>query len=293
VDRAVGLGLGNVAIDGDTKQLTVADPAELDAVLDLDVSGGSVAELGADELAVSDATADGNGWHIGDVVTVTFSDGQTEDLTIGATYEAADIAGGYVMPAATYESHTLQEVEAMVIVDVADGASLARTQAAVEEIAAGYGSPDVLDRDAFAADVSSGVDMMLTIIYALLVLAIVIALMGIANTLSLSIHERTRELGLLRAVGQTRSQVRSMVRWESVLVATFGAVGGIGVGAFLGWALVEAAGASAGSAISEFVLPVGRLAIIVLVGAIAGVLAGIRPARRAARLDVLQAIATE
>jgi putative ABC transport system permease protein len=125
------------------------------------------------------------------------------------------------------------------------------------------------------------------------VLAIVIALMGIANTLSLSIHERTRELGLLRAVGQTRPQVRSMVRWESVLVATFGAVGGIGVGVFLGWALVEAAGANAGSAISTFVLPVGRLVTIVIVGAVAGVVAGLRPARRASRLDVLQAIAAE
>jgi putative ABC transport system permease protein len=293
VSQAVGLGRGNAAIDGDTKELTVADPAALDAVLDLDLSGGSLADLGTDGLAVSDATADSNGWQLGHVVTVTFSDGQTEDLTIAATYEAADIAGGYVMPAAVYEPHTLQEVDALVIVDVADGTSLPRAQDAVEQVAAGYGSPDVLDRDAFAADVSSGVDMMLTIIYALLVLAIVIALMGIANTLSLSIHERTREMGLLRAVGQTRSQVRSMVRWESVLVATFGAVGGIAVGAFLGWALVEAAGAAAGSAVSEFALPAGRLAIILIVGAIAGVLAGIRPARRAARLDVLQAIAAE
>ena len=117
--------------------------------------------------------------------------------------------------------------------------------------------------------------------------------MGIANTLSLSIHERTRELGLLRAVGQTRRQLRSMVRWESVIVATFGAVGGIGLGVFLGWALVEAAGNTPGSVISEFVLPVARLAIVVVVGAIAGVLAGLRPARRAARLDVLGAIATE
>jgi putative ABC transport system permease protein len=121
----------------------------------------------------------------------------------------------------------------------------------------------------------------------------VIALMGIANTLSLSIHERTPELGLLRAVGQTRSQVRSMVRWESVLVATFGAIGGIGVGVFLGWALVEAAGASAGATMSRFILPFGRLATIVVIGAVAGVLAGVRPARRAARLDVLQAIAAE
>jgi putative ABC transport system permease protein len=293
VSRAVGLGIGSAAVDGDTKQLTVADPAELAAVLDLDMSEGSLADLGADGLAVSDATADGNGWQPGDVVSFTFSDGQTDDLTIRATYEAADIVGGYVVPAAVYDPHVLQELDSLAIVDLAGGTSLGDGKAAVEQVASRYGSPDVLDRDEFAADVSSGVDMMLTIIYALLALAIIIALMGIANTLSLSIHERTRELGLLRAVGQTRSQVRSMVRWESVLVATFGAIGGIGVGVFLGWALVEAAGASAGATMSRFILPFGRLATIVVIGAVAGVLAGVRPARRAARLDVLQAIAAE
>jgi putative ABC transport system permease protein len=139
---------------------------------------------------------------------------------------------------------------------------------------------------------TQGVDMMLTIIYALLALAIIIALMGIANTLSLSIHERTRELGLLRAVGETRAQVRSMVRWESVVIATFGAVGGIGLGIFLGWALVQGVGAASGG-LGVFALPVGRLAVVLVVGGVAGVLAGLRPARRAARLDVLRAIATE
>ena len=139
---------------------------------------------------------------------------------------------------------------------------------------------------------TQGVDMMLTIIYALLALAIIIALMGIANTLSLSIHERTRELGLLRAVGETRAQVRSMVRWESVVIATFGAIGGIGLGMFLGWALVQGVGAASGG-LGVFALPVGRLAIVLVVGGAAGVLAGLRPARRAARLDVLRAIATE
>jgi putative ABC transport system permease protein len=134
--------------------------------------------------------------------------------------------------------------------------------------------------------------MLLTIIYALLALAIVIALMGIANTLSLSIHERTRELGLLRAVGQTRRQVRAMVRGESVVIATFGAVGGIALGVFLGWALVRVAGSASG-AVDVFALPTVRLAVVLVVGALAGVVAGLRPARRAARLDVLAAIATE
>ncbi len=118
--------------------------------------------------------------------------------------------------------------------------------------------------------------------------------MGIANTLSLSVHERTRELGLLRAVGETRRQLRSMVRWESVIIAVFGTVGGLGLGLFLGWALVKAASAGTGDMIAPtFSAPVGQLVVLLVVGAVAGVLAGLRPARRAAKLPVLQAVAAE
>jgi putative ABC transport system permease protein len=169
---------------------------------------------------------------------------------------------------------------------------VAEAKAAVTAVADDFGGPNVEDRAEFAATMTTGVDMMLGIIYALLALAILIALMGIANTLSLAIHERTRELGLLRAVGQTRRQVRSMVRWESVVIATFGAVTGIALGVFLGWAMVQAVGTASGG-LGVFALPGGRLAIVLVVGAVAGVLAGLRPARRAARLDVLSAIATE
>ena len=132
--------------------------------------------------------------------------------------------------------------------------------------------------------------MLLNVIYGLLAVAILIALMGIANTLSLSVYERTRELGLLRAVGQTRSQLRAMVRWESVIVATFGAVGGLGLGTFLGWGLVRALNAAEG--FGTFALPVGSMLTVLLVGAVVGVLAGLRPAWRASRLDVLAAVAT-
>jgi putative ABC transport system permease protein len=122
----------------------------------------------------------------------------------------------------------------------------------------------------------------------MLALAVVIALMGIANTLSLSIHERVRELGLLRAVGQSRRQARSMVRWESVTISVLGTTGGVMLGLFLGWALVEAV--SAGGTV-RFSLPLAGLVLIVVVGAAAGVLAAIRPARRAARLPVVAAVA--
>jgi putative ABC transport system permease protein len=114
--------------------------------------------------------------------------------------------------------------------------------------------------------------------------------MGIANTLSLSIHERLRELGLLRAVGQTRRQLRSMVRWESMVIALVGTIGGVGLGMFLGWVLVTATPSS--SAIG-FAIPGGQLVPIVLLGAVAGVLAAVRPARRAARMPVLSAVATQ
>ncbi|WP_372507235.1 FtsX-like permease family protein [Actinomadura madurae] len=117
----------------------------------------------------------------------------------------------------------------------------------------------------------------------MLILAIVIALLGIANTLSLAVHERTRELGLLRAVGGTRPQIRSMVRWESVIVALFGTGGGLGLGVFLGWGLGTALG-------NPFAPPAVQLAVIAVVGAIAGALAAIRPARRAARSAILSAI---
>lgn len=168
--------------------------------------------------------------------------------------------------------------------------STADGRAAVAKTAAAYGNPDVQTRGEYAKSSAGAIDMMLTLVYALLALAVLIALLGIANTLTLALHERTRELGLLRAVGQTRSQLRSMVRWESVLVAAFGTAGGLLLGGFLGWVLVEA---SAGDTAVAFDLPPLRLLAVALVGIAAGALAGLRPARRAARLDVLRAIAAQ
>ena len=132
---------------------------------------------------------------------------------------------------------------------------------------------------------------MLMFVYAMLALAIIIALMGIANTLSLSIHERTRELGLLRAIGQTRREIRSTIRWESMIVAIFGTVGGIALGTFLGWGLMRALAAQEGFGVVAF--PIGTLTVVLVLAALAGVGAAWRPARRAGRLDILDAIATD
>jgi putative ABC transport system permease protein len=148
----------------------------------------------------------------------------------------------------------------------------------------------VLDQDEYTADQLAFVDQILGLVYAMLVLAIVIALLGIGNTLALSIFERTRELGVLRAVGMTRRQLRSTIRWESVIIALQGTALGLVIGVFFGWALVEALSAEGLNTLS---IPVPSIAAVVVLAALAGVVAAILPARRAAHLDVLKAVVTE
>lgn len=279
VRTAVGLGQGVAQVDGRGRRVTIADVASLGEVLDLDVKDGALA---TSQLAVSDST----GLTLGTSVPVRFVDGATADLTVGAVYRVGDVAGDYLLSRQAWAPHAGQDVDSQVLVGLEPGVGLAAGKAAVTAVA---GGADVMDRKEYVASTAQGVDMMLGIVYVLLFLAILIALMGIANTLSLAIHERTRELGLLRAVGQSRRQLRSMVRWESVIIALFGTAGGLVLGVFLGWALVQAASA-AGSA--SFAAPAGQLAVVLVAGAVAGVLAGLGPARRAARLDVLAAIAT-
>jgi putative ABC transport system permease protein len=148
----------------------------------------------------------------------------------------------------------------------------------------------VRDQAEFRDEQARQIDQIINLFYSLLGLAILIALFGIVNTLGLSIFERIRELGLLRAVGATRAQLRSMIRWEAVIIAVLGAVLGLAVGVFFGWTIVRAL---ASQGITEFSLPGGQLVGFVLAAAIAGILAAVLPGRRAARIDVLRAITTE
>ncbi len=292
VRQAAGIGSGTAMIAGASQKVSVASPAGLGGVLELDMAAGSIGRLGGRQLAVAERVADSKRWRLGSAVPVRFADGATETFTLGAVYRGRGVVvGDYLLPRAAWTPHATQDVDATVLVKLNQGVSLAGGRAAVERVAAAYGAAGVQDRQQYADTVTGGVSRLLTVVDVLLVLAIVIALLGIANTLSLSIHERTRELGLLRAVGQTRGQVRAMVRWESVLVALFGTVGGLGLGSFLGWALVRAAAAR--DAVGAFAVPPTQLVVVLVVGALAGVLAGVRPARRAARLDVLAAIAAE
>ncbi|MDF2265207.1 ABC transporter permease [Streptomyces coacervatus] len=292
VDTAVGLGRGVAKVDGKGRALTVTDPVALERTFDLGKVNGSLRDLGTDGLAITRAEADKQHLTTGDKAQLTFTDGKKQTFTVRAVYGRSELAGDYVITRAAWAPHRTQDSDTLVAVSFKDGVSTAAGKTAVRQVADRYGNPEVQTRDEYAQSSAGGIDMMLTLVYALLALAVLIALLGIANTLTLAIHERTRELGLLRAVGQTRAQLRAMVRWESVLVAAFGTVGGLGLGAFLGWVLVEASDGAGDSAFA-FAIPPVQLAVVALVGLAAGALAGLRPARRAARLDVLRAIATE
>jgi putative ABC transport system permease protein len=286
-----GLLNGQAVAGGRSADVTTVIPATIGQVLDLHPVAGSIGRLTPGQIAVSQVEADDRGWHLGSLASLVLPDGTRAQVTVGAIYTSRNLAGDIVLPLKLWAPHALQLTASVLLVKLSPGASEPAVQAAITRAVAGYGRPSVAGHAAFVAAAGKPVNTFLGLVYVLLALAIVIAVSGIANTLSLSVHERTREIGLLRAVGQTRAQARSMIRLESVLVAAFGALGGVGLGAFLGWALAQAGARAEG--LAAFTLPGAQLAVIVVLGGLAGVVAAIRPARRAARLPVLAAITEE
>ena len=280
-----------VNVDGDDEYPTAVDPDRLAAVFDLDESSGVVADLRPGQIAVSDVYADDHALAIGSTLTFDYSDGTSQTVEIAAVYRGGEIVGEIVMTRADWIPHASRVSDVAVLIDLAEGIDLAAGQAAVHAVADRLAAPDAQTGEEYVDSVAAEVDQMLALVYGLLGLAVLIAVMGIANTLSLSIHERTRELGVLRAVGQTRRQLRSTVRWEAVIVAVFGTIGGLGLGTFLGWGLIEAIAAQEG--FGTFSIPIVPLAAILGLAAAAGIVAAVRPARRAAKLDILSAIATD
>jgi putative ABC transport system permease protein len=215
-------------------------------------------------------------------------------MRVAAIYEGSEagMSGDFVMSLASYDAHFLpqQRVDFLVLTKLAPGVSASEGEAAIEAVLVDYPTAELQNNAEFRETQENSINTVVNLVYGLLFLAVFIALIGIANTLALSIHERTRELGLLRAVGMSRAQVRSTVRWESVIIAVLGAVLGLAIGLFFGWAVVRAVEEEG---FTEFAAAPGTLLVVVIAAAVAGVGAAILPARRAAKLDVLRAIATE
>ncbi len=290
VSVATAIRVGLAQVDGTSVMLVGADPKTAFALMDVKPQQGSKDALGVDAIAVYKDVAKDNHLKVGDRVPVVFKDTGRRELRVALIYGEHQPAGDYFLGIAAYNANFANRLDYGVYVKKAPGVSTAAAMTAISAVANDYPGTKVQDQSGLKADAAKPFDQMLALVYALLGLAILIALLGIANTLALSVFERTRELGLLRAVGMTRSQLRSTIRWESVIIALQGTALGLVIGVFFGWALVQA---MKDQGIDVFRIPVSSLVAVVVLAAAAGVVAAVLPGRRAAKLDVLRAVVSD
>ncbi|HZD18844.1 MAG TPA: ABC transporter permease, partial [Actinomycetota bacterium] len=231
-----------------------------------------------------------HGWTLGDRIPVEFAATGEAELEVVAIYSEEGVLGDYTISLGAFEEHFSQQLDVMVFIRAEPGADLPAVQRGLEEALAPFPNIDVQDQAAFREKYARFLNQVLNLLTGLLLMAVIIAVFGIVNTLSLSIHERRRELGLLRAVGMSRRQARSMVRWEAVLIAIMGALFGATIGIVFGWIFQQALEPEG---FTELGVPGMQIGVYVILAGLAGVLAAIVPARRVARLNVLDAIAYE
>jgi putative ABC transport system permease protein len=290
VEIASGVRFGFAQINGSVTAIEGVDPALVEQLFDVGVEQGRLSDLGSDGIAVYKGTAKSHHYKVGSPVRVRFTKTGVKALTVRAIYKEQALAGKYVISTRSFDANFEKIFDAIVLIKVDPNARIDTVRKGLEGVLKSYPNGSLQDQAKFKADQAKQIDTILNLIYALLFMAIIIAVFGIGNTLALSIYERTREIGLLRAVGMSQSQVRSTVRWESVIIALLGTMLGLVIGVFFGWALVQAL---AEQGIDQLRLPPVQLVILVILGAGVGMLAAVWPARRASRLDILHAIASE
>ncbi len=226
---------GGFRVDGSTAFVTAVDPATIDDVASLELSSEAIQGLEDGKIVVFDDVMTDENWEVGDTIPTAFATVGKAPLVIGGTFSENSLIGtNYVISLDTYEQVFQQQLDAFVMVKLDPEADATAVTTSVVASTAEFGNVEVQDQTAFREQQAGFIDQLLGLISALLFFAILIALFGIVNTLGLSIFERTRELGLLRAVGMSRRQVKRMIRWESVIIAIIGALLGVVIGVFFG-----------------------------------------------------------
>ncbi len=276
-------------IDGSQSFVGAADPEQLARALDIPVAGGLTALTDGAVLATS-AAADGQGLTVGDRVAMDFPVGEQEFTLAGTFPPSGAIPADYLITTDALEQAGIKAADSLIYITLAADADRSAVRAEIDVSIDDLPTVTLKDPAEFAQEQKEQIDQFLAIVYLLLALAVVIAVLGIVNTLALSVIERTREVGLLRAIGMQRRQLRRMVRLESVAIALLGALLGIVMGIAFGVVLQRAI---AEQGLDVLAIPWIQLGVFVVVSGLVGVLAAILPARRAARMDVLTAIATE
>ncbi|MEU3979719.1 FtsX-like permease family protein [Streptomyces sp. NPDC026672] len=276
-------------IDGETEFLTGVDGASIGELTDLKVDDGSFTVAG-DRVVVDRDTADSHHWKAGSDFTVAYEDGRKQTLTVAGVYEGNQMIRGIMLDNATLAPHQSDPADMQVMVKTADGASAA-TKDRLEKALGSNPAILVQSKKDISDAIAQVFTLMLNMLYGLLAMAVIVAVLGVVNTLAMSVFERSQEIGMLRAIGLDRKAVKRMVRLESLVISLFGGVLGIGLGVFFGWAAGRLLGTR--MATYELVVPWDRMVVFLLLAAVVGVLAALWPARRAARLNMLSAIKSQ
>ncbi|SCG49542.1 putative ABC transport system permease protein [Micromonospora echinaurantiaca] len=287
--RLVDGEYGDMALVGGERTWVAAssEVASLRQIFGATPTAGDIDRLAPDQMLVSSDTAKSRGLSVGSQVPVQLARGEARTYTVSGIYASSQLTNPVVLPPAAARDFSIpQPIQGFI--QLAPGTSVASVQPQVEALLADSPEVSVADRDAFIEQQAGQLDGLLTMIQILLALAIVIAVLGIINTLALSVLERTRELGLLRAIGLRRAQTMRMITVEAVVISVFGALLGVAVGSGLGAAVVEAL---KDEGITDLVLPWDQMGVMLGLAAIVGVIAAVLPAVRAARINVLGAIA--
>ncbi len=281
---------GNAKLGSSTVGLTAVNANTIGQLLKLDVKSGSLSSLSRGEIMVENDTASSKGLKVGEPIQLHFAKTGLQTLVVGGTYASSQLISNYLVSTDVFEANFTDQLDQIVMVKVASNADPVAVRNGIDQAISTYPNIEVQNPAQVEKDQASQVNQLLTIIYVLLALAILIAVLGIINTLVLSVVERTREFALLRAVGMARRQVRTMVRGESVIIALFGAVLGVLVGLGFGVALTSAIIRNQGGVVS---VPVSSLVVFVILATIFGIVAAFWPARRAARTNVILALSFE
>ena len=289
VERATGIGLLTVKIDDKGQNLTTINPTTVEGVFDIGLTSGSYADLTPETIFVSQQYAENNDAKLGDTIQVTLADAQVKTLSIAGIYEFDELVGKYTVSRDLTKDTTVITFDLGVYIKIKDSVSQESARTALQAAVDKYGQGTLLSKREYIDSQSGQINQLLGLIYGLLFLSVIIAIVGIIITLLLSVFERQREIGLLRAVGMTKSQVRTTVRWESVITSLLGAVVGIVLGVGLGWVIVYAL---RDQGLSSFSVPVGPTVSILIMAFVIGVLAAVYPAWRATRVNLLAAITT-
>ncbi|MGI9608685.1 MAG: ABC transporter permease, partial [Acidimicrobiia bacterium] len=280
--------------DGSDEFLMAIDTETINETIFLDVQTGSVDALTDGGVLVFDTIADEEGWVVGDTVAMGLASTGLQQVEIVGTFAEANVVQANFLVGEKFYAENFSgfgtDLDFVLAVKAADGVTPDVARAVVEDAAADYANVTVRDQVEYRQSQEDQVNTILIMFNALLALAVIIAVFGITNTLALSVFERTREIGLLRAVGMGRRQIRRMVRWEAIIVAIIGSLLGIVVGLLFG---ITVTSALSSQGINVLSIPAVQIIGLVLFGAVAGLVAAILPARKAARLNILEAISYE